>query len=104
MTKIFPETPRLAIERETTNHNLQVRTTNFSLSLSVHQVFLSLCTPSIYLSVSRMRAKIWTREILARKIRKTCAGYVANFISLNKWAPLEKCDSEIGVGAVLDEN
>ena len=35
MTKILPETLRLAIERETTNHNLLVRTTNLFLSLSL---------------------------------------------------------------------
>ena len=52
MTKILLETLRLAIERETTNHNLQVRTTNFSLFLSLYMTSLSLRTLSIYLSVS----------------------------------------------------
>ena len=57
MTKILLETLRLAIERETTNHNLQVRTTNFSLflctsslPLPVYIKYLSLCLlPSLSL-------------------------------------------------------
>ena len=57
MTKILLETLRLAIERETTNHNLQVRTTNSSLflctsslPLPVYIKYLSLCLhPSLSL-------------------------------------------------------